>query len=991
LSDKPNDQDLQQKTAERNAESGVVDHVGAISSGDDSAGLKRGVRGSESLFRQVVANIREVFWIGTPDWKEMLYISPAYEKVWGRSCESLYSRPLDWLDAVVDADREQVIDAIRRKSAGDFSDIAFPEYRILLPDGAERWICARAFPIRDAEGKIYRVAGIAEDITKRKQAELALRQERDLNRRYLDTAQTLMVALDCEGRVTMINRAGCALLGYKEDELLGRNWFTTCLPQHDHVPDKVLSIFNKLWAGDFDSVEYVENPVLCRDGSERLIAWHNTTLCDERGQVIGALGSGVDITARKQVENALRENENLLTSVIGLLPVGVWIVDVEGKLDSANIAAQQIWAGARYVGIEQFGEYKGWWCNSKKPIEPHEWAAARAIEKGATSIDEEIKIECFDGTHKIILNSGLPIRGSDGAISGAIVVNQDITERKQAEAELRIAAAAFESQEGMMVTDANKVILKVNRAFTEITGYTAEEVVGQTPKFLRSDRHNEGFYRAMWESIHQAGGWQGEVWDRRKNGEIYPIWLTITAVKSDNGIVTHYVGTHTDITERKAADEQIAFLAYHDTLTGLPNRLLLLDRLKQSLAASARSGRYGALFLFDLDNFKTLNDTLGHDKGDLLLQQVAQRLLTCVREGDTVARLGGDEFVVMLDSLSESSEETATQAETVGVKMLAALNQPYLIASNKIRSTPSIGVTLFGGHQNELDELLKQADLAMYQSKTAGRNTLHFFDPKTQALVTDRATLEADLREGLRQQQFAIYYQAQVVGDGRLIGAEALVRWQHPQRGLVLPAEFIPMAEETGLILPLGHWVLETACAQLVQWAAQPNTAHLTLAVNVSASQLHQTDFVDQVLGVIGSTGANPHRLKLELTESLLVSNVETIIAKMNALKAHGVGFALDDFGTGYSSLSYLKRLPLDLLKIDQSFVMDILIDPNDAAIARMVIALAESLGLAVIAEGVEIDAQKDFLARLGCHAYQGYLFGRPLPLDKFEEFVKRI
>ncbi len=1065
------------------------------------------VEGNETLFRKMAENIREVFWTGSPDWKEVLYISPAYEKVWGRSCESLYARPLDWLDAVVDADREHVIAAISKKSAGDLSDFAFPEYRILRPDGTERWIFARAYPIRDAEGKVYRIAGIAEDITERKQAEIALRQERDLNRRYLDTAQTLMVALDCEGHITMINRAGCELLGYKEDELLGRNWFTACLPQQ--VSDKVRSVFRKLLVGDIDAVEYFENPVLCRNGSERLVARHNTVLCDERSKIVGTLSSGTDITKLKQYQLQLESSHKYFKDVFDSANDGMFIVDMRGnfidinrtaherlgyskeemlatklsELDTPEFAAQipermeqiekngmAVFETAHYrkdgsimpVEIstqiielqgkkvflsvvrditerklaqdalresehhfkqaQELAHFGSWtfdmvgqlkWSDELyriygvspetftpnteaffKLIHPDDQPAMQvwinAFDSGQNPGALEFRCIWPDGTIHYIAGQGELMLDAKGKLHQRAGTAQDITERKQAEADLRIAAAAFESQEGMMITDANKVILKVNRAFTEITGYTAEEAVGQTPKFLQSGRHNKDFYRAMWETIHRTGGWQGEVWDRHKNGKIFPKWLTITAVKSDNGTVTHYVGTHTDITERKAAEEQIAFLAYHDTLTGLPNRRLLLDRLKQSLAASARSGRYGALFLLDLDNFKTLNDTLGHDKGDLLLQQVAQQLLTCVREGDTVARLGGDEFVVMLDSLSESSEETATQAETVGVKMLATLNQPYRLAGNEIRSTPSIGVTLFGGHQNDLDELLKQADLAMYQSKTAGRNTLHFFDPKTQALMTDRAALEADLREGLRQRQFALYYQAQVVGDGRLTGAEVLVRWQHPQRGLVLPAEFIPLAEEAGLIQPLGHWVLEAACAQLVQWAAQPNTAHLTLAVNVSAKQLHQTDFVDQVLGVIGSTGANPHRLKLELTESLLVSNVETVIAKMNALKAHGVGFALDDFGTGYSSLSYLKRLPLDLLKIDRSFVRDILIDPNDAAIARMVIALAESLGLAVMAEGAEIDAQRDFLAHLGCHAYQGYLFGRPLPLDQFEVLLKR-
>ena len=564
-------------------------------------------------------------------------------------------------------------------------------------------------------------------------------------------------------------------------------------------------------------------------------------------------------------------------------------------------------------------------------------------------------------------------------------------ERKQTEEQLRIAATAFESQQGMMITDANSVILRVNRAFTKTTGYTAEEAVGQTPSLLQSGRHDKAFYAGMWESIKDTGGWQGEIWDRRKNGEIYPKWLTITAVKADDGTVTHYVGTHADISERKAADEQIAFLAYHDALTGLPNRRLLQDRLQQALASGARSGRNGALFLLDLDNFKTLNDTLGHDTGDLLLQQVGHRLATCVREGDTVARLGGDEFVVLLEGLSDLPEEAAKQAEALGEKILATLNQPYLLAGHETRSTPSIGVTLFSGQQTSMEELMKQTDLAMYQSKTAGRNTLRFFDARMQAIVTERAALEVDLREAVRQQQFILHYQPQGDFDGHLTGAEALVRWQHPQRGMVSPAEFIPLAEETNLILPLGLWVLETACAQLATWANQPNTVHLTMAVNVSANQLQQADFVDQVLAVLKTTGANPHRLKLELTESLLVSNVETTIAKMTALKAHGVGFALDDFGTGYSSLSYLKRLPLDQLKIDQGFVRDILIDTNDAAIARMVIVLAGSLGLTVMAEGVETEAQRTFLASQGCHAYQGYLFSRPLPLDAFEAFVEQI
>jgi diguanylate cyclase (GGDEF)-like protein len=409
------------------------------------------------------------------------------------------------------------------------------------------------------------------------------------------------------------------------------------------------------------------------------------------------------------------------------------------------------------------------------------------------------------------------------------------------------------------------------------------------------------------------------------------------------------------------------------------------------MTTTARNDRYSALLFIDLDNFKNLNDTQGHDVGDLLLKQVAQRLTQCVREGDTVSRVGGDEFVVVLAGLSASEVEAASDTEAVASKIIATLNQVYRFGGAAHHSTASLGATLFKGNQTSIDDLVKQTDLTMYKAKSSGRNTFRFFDPAMETALKERADLEADLRRALDASQFVLHYQAQVNGNGRVTGAEVLVRWQHPQRGMVSPADFIPLAEDTGLILPLGHWVLETACTQLALWASLPEMAHLTVAVNVSAHQFTQKDFVAQVQAVLRSTGANPQRLKLELTESLLVDNIGQIIDTMTALKASGVGFALDDFGTGYSSLSYLKRLPLDQLKIDQSFVRDVLIDPNDAAIARTIVALAQSLGLGVIAEGVETAEQRDFLAGSGCHAYQGYLFSRPLALTGFETLVRQL
>jgi diguanylate cyclase (GGDEF)-like protein len=500
----------------------------------------------------------------------------------------------------------------------------------------------------------------------------------------------------------------------------------------------------------------------------------------------------------------------------------------------------------------------------------------------------------------------------------------------------------------------------------------------------------------MWEAILHRGGWAGEIWNRRKQGDIYPQYLTITPVQGPDARVSNYVGTFTDITDRIAAADKIERLAFYDPLTLLPNRRLMMDRLERALSACARSNRNGALMLLDMDNFKTLNDTLGHDVGDQFLVEVASRIKSCIRDGDTASRLGGDEFVVILEHL-DKYEQAAVQATTVAIKIQTLLNQPYLLhlgskhaeqGQRTHQCTSSIGITLFRDQSASIEELVKRADTAMYQAKEAGRNTFRFFDPAMQEIVVAKAILEEDLRQAIAENQFMLHYQAQVDADSRVVGAEALVRWNHPVRGLVPPMAFIPLAEETGLILQLGHWVMEAACAQLALWAVQADMAHLSVAVNVSARQFSLPNFVPQVLELVERYQIRPDRLKLELTESLLLKNADDVIAKMVALKSRGVSFSLDDFGTGYSSLSYLKRLPLDQLKIDQSFVRDVLTDASDAAIARAVIALGMSLGLGVIAEGVETLEQRNFLADNGCVFYQGYYFSRPRPLLEFEAFV---
>jgi len=550
------------------------------------------------------------------------------------------------------------------------------------------------------------------------------------------------------------------------------------------------------------------------------------------------------------------------------------------------------------------------------------------------------------------------------------------------EQELHIAAIAFESQEGMFITDARQNILKINGAFSKITGYSSEEMAGQNPRMFKSARHDEDFYRKVLQSVKNTESWQGEVWSKRKNGAEFPLWLNVTAVRSSENVITNYIYSLVDITDRKVAEDEIRHLAFYDSLTKLPNRRLLTERLQHALATSSRNNCHGALLFIDLDNFKKLNDTRGHDVGDLLLEMVGQRLAMCLRQGDTAARLGGDEFVVLLENLNPDVAHAADLSELVAQKIQCELNLPYLLKGKTHHISPSIGVTLFKSNNSTVDDLLKHADLAMYQAKDAGRNTIRFFDPEMQRAVDNSAALESDLRQAIAGHQFVLHYQIQTDGDDHIVGAEALVRWNHPERGTVSPAEFIPIAEENGLILPIGEWILDTATKQLHQWSLNPETAELSLAVNISGRQFHDAHFVDSVLSALKRNSADPGKLKIELTESLLLKDIDSVITKMRALMLNGVRFALDDFGTGYSSLACLKRLPLEQLKIDQSFIRDIFVDSNDLAIVRAIVTLGLSMGLGVIAEGVETVEQQEFLQSCGCRMFQGYLFGRPMPAD---------
>ena len=578
--------------------------------------------------------------------------------------------------------------------------------------------------------------------------------------------------------------------------------------------------------------------------------------------------------------------------------------------------------------------------------------------------------------------------------AGLAVHLRDVTARHKSQELLRLLESSIARlNDIVIITEAGPFnapgprIVFVNEAFERRTGYTPQEVLGRTPRLLQGP----GTQRKELDRIRQAmEQWQParvDLINYKKNGEAFWVDLEVSPVWDHERRLTHWVAVGRDITERKMAEEKIQYLAFYDPLTRLPNRQLLLDRLQGALADPERSHE-GALMFIDLDNFKVLNDTLGHQKGDLLLQQVAERLRSCVARGDTVARLGGDEFVILLENRGDKPLEPATGARIVSARILARLGEPYVLSGHLHHSTCSIGVTLFGRAPWSVSELLKQADLAMYQAKNSGRNTVCFFDPEMQAVATANAALATDLRQAWREGQFLIDYQPQVGADGCMTGVEALLRWKHPNRDMVPPSHFIPTAEETSLIIPIGRWVLDQVCRQLALWALRPERRHLSIAVNVSVLQFRHPDFVDEVMTAIEHAGIPPQKLKLELTESLLADGIEVTVAKMGSLKEMGVTLSLDDFGMGYSALAYLKRLPLDQLKIDREFVKDILTDANDAAIARTIIGLAQSLGLGVIAEGVETREQRDFLAQQGCYEYQGYLFCKPLPIDELEAFM---
>ena len=925
----------------------------------------------EGYFRALFEACGEAFVVTDEQGRAIDCNDAALELLACRRGDLLGTTPLDWSPEIQANGRrsdEWAAEIFARAAAGETLAFEWTHRRL---DGNPLIVHVT---IRHAviDGRGCHVV-VNRNVSDRKRAEAALREERRLRDTIQDAIPGVAYALDRNGFFRFWNRGFESASGRSADELAHCN----ALDLFDgadraHIAERIEEVFAK---GESDA----EAELIAKDG--RRTPYHFTGRRIELAGEELLVGAGMDITERRRAEQALRASERRFSQLIQNSYDTIVILDANGIQRYVSPSAERVhgYSPAELVDIPVIEQMIH--PNDRARVEE---AFRQIIETGAGGTQYRHRRKSGGWVH---LESYGTNQLANPDIRGVVVNVRDITSLKKAESMYRTLFEemlnGFAAHEIICDADGRPVdyrFLSVNPAFERMTGFRAADVVGHTALELMPA------LEPHWLDIYGRVALDGEPAHFENFAAELNKHFEVMAFQPAPG---QFACLFQDITERKRAETKIHALAFYDQLTGLPNRILLMDRLELAMAAAERGDTYGALLFIDLDNFKMLNDTRGHEVGDLLLKEVAERLRTNVRAEDTAVRQGGDEFVVLLSNLGRTEADAAQTAEAIAAKLLGDLSRTYLIGGLTHHSTASIGVTLFNGRTSSVDELMRQADLAMYRAKAAGRNAVRFFDPAIGAAVKTRADLEADLRHAITAQQFLLHYQPQVQGDGFVTGAEALVRWQHPQRGMVSPADFIPLAEETDLILPLGQWVLESACAQIAAWSREPRLNTLSIAVNVSARQFLQAEFVDQVFAAVSRSGADPHRLKLELTESLLLQDIERTIDKMHRLKELGIGFSLDDFGTGYSSLAYLKRLPLDQLKIDQSFVRDVLSDPNDAAIARTIVALGQSLGLAVIAEGVETGEQRDFLAGIGCQAYQGYLFSRPVAVAALERWLR--
>ncbi|UCH52709.1 MAG: EAL domain-containing protein, partial [Pseudomonadota bacterium] len=747
-----------------------------------------------------------------------------------------------------------------------------------------------------------------------------------------------------------------------------------------HPDDKALvkeSIASAATKGVSMPIEY---RLVWPDGSEHIVWGEGELLHDEAGRPVRMYGVLQDITERRRAEQSLNESQRFAARIAAASPALIYVFDLlkQHTVYINRPLAESL--GYTPDEVEAFGDDA-----LVKLLHPRNRAEMpKLLAHWDTAKDGEVhqteyRLRHRDGTwHWFLGHDSVFARDAAGRVQQILGTAQDITTRKQVEDTMRkLSSAVAQTADSVMITDRRGIIEYVNGAYERTTGFRHEEVVGRRPNLVKSGRHDPEFYEELWQTILGGQVFSEVFINRRKDGSLYYEEKTITPLKNERGVITHFISTGKDITERMQVQEQLQYLAHHDDLTRLPNRVLLLDRLKQALIRGHFHNRILAVLFLDLDHFKNINDTLGHNVGDKFLEVLAKRLVNCVREGDTVARLGGDEFAILLEDIAQVED-----ISMVARKILDSFATPFEIDGHELFITTSIGVSLFPNDGHDGHSLLKNADTAMYKAKELGRNNFQFYSVDMSARAFERLMLETHLRHALTREQFVLYYQPQVdIASGRIIGVEALIRWRHPEFGLLAPPQFIALAEDTGLIVPIGDWAASTACRQASAWRAA-GLGDIRVAVNLSARQFTEADFVERMRAIIESGGSDGQSLELEFTEGAIMKNAPHTIEKLRSLSELGVRFAIDDFGTGYSSLSYLSRFPIHTLKIDKSFIRNALTDRSDAEIVKTIIAMAHTLELTVIAEGVEERTQLDFLRALGCDAMQGNYFSRPLPAE---------
>ncbi|HET7775229.1 MAG TPA: EAL domain-containing protein [Azospira sp.] len=856
------------------------------------------------------------------------------------------------------------------------------EYRVVLADGRIRHFINRGGIILDQAGLPLRASGTTQDITERKLAEEEFRRQSTQLQAVLHNMPQGISVFDEQLRLQLWNEGMREVLDLPPEALYRG------VPFEDLI--RYPARRGEYGPGDPEPYVQTRKAMAMRfqahrfertrpNGRTHLI--QGEPLFDE-GRLAGFITTYTDITETKQAQASLERQNATLQSILDNIPDGISLYDANlqmiacnGQLKTLLELPESLFADGlpNLKTVVEFNTRRGEYGE----IDPE-----RHIQE-ILQLAHQPAPHAFERTRPN--GMVLHVRGVPLSSGGFVTVYTDITQHRRAEERLLLAEKVFaNSPEAIMICDQANRIISVNRAFCDITGYEQEEVLGQDPRILSSGRHDKDFYGQMWHTLRETGAWAGEIWDRRKNGEVYPKWMTINAVHdAQSGALTHYITLFSDITERKETEARIHHLAHHDPLTGLPNRFTLEARLEQSLADARRHGNKVAVMFMDLDRFKTINDSLGHAVGDSLLMEIAHRLRAAVRESDTVARLGGDEFVVVLPDV-----EGANDAAHVAGKIIEEVARDLKVGAHELHTSASIGISLYPDDGETVPAVMQNADTAMYHAKAIGRNNFQFFAAAMNRAATERLELERKLRQAMTNQEFELHFQPQfALAADRITGVEALLRWRHPEDGLIPPDRFIPIAEETGLIVGIGDWVLVAACRQLKTWLVA-GLPPLRMAVNLSTRQLRHQEFPQRVAAILEETSVPAVLLELEITESGVMEHPEEAIQTLHALNDMGVTLAIDDFGTGYSSLSYLKLFPIDRLKIDRSFVRDIERDPDDAAIARGTIALAHSLGLEVVAEGVETAAQLDMLATDGCDEVQGYFFSRPLPVEAATAFL---